>query len=138
MAIRVHRQIDDAQINAQQALRHHRRFFRCLQRQQQIKNAIDQHQIGLALGPMELDALVVPHLYRDHCTTMQGSQAGGFEALKRQNPLVIDDGAISPKADPLGRIALLGFHDFGNGTDGQLCGQTKALADLVVDECFCN
>src|SRR2546426_2510128 len=59
MGVRIHGKIHDPELDPQKAIRNHRWFFRGFQRHQEIEDAFEQDQIGLAFGPMELDSLVV-------------------------------------------------------------------------------
>ena len=132
-AVRVRGKIHDTQIHAKKPCRLHRRFSWGVDGHEQKEGAIDQHQIGLALGAVELDALVVAHLHRDDGTAMQRRQARFSQAMKRQDAFVIDDGTIRPKGHLFRLVALVGFDRLCNGANGQLSRQPKALAHLVVE-----
>ena len=59
--------------------------------------------------------------------------SGSERRAEGENPFVVDDGPPRPKGRVLGGIALIGFDDFGNRANGQLGGETKLIADGIVD-----
>jgi hypothetical protein len=132
VAVRVGGQIDNTQVHPKKAFRNDGRCFWGVERHEQIEDALDQHQIGLALGPVELDTLVLSHLHRDQFASVQRRQTDFLKPMKRHNPFVIDDSAVWTKRDLLRLVALVRFHRFGKSANRQLCRQTKALTHVVV------
>ncbi len=134
VALAVHRDVDDAEVNAQECLDRAGRRFGQFHRGQQVELAVAVDQVALALDAVETLALVLAVDQSDNLTARERGQADAVDALEAHVPLIVGHGAVRPehRADRL--VAAEALHGLADGAHGELCGQVELLADGAVAE----
>jgi len=98
-----------------------------------VENSFDKDQISLTTDPIHPGLLVITDSDRDKLPAFEGDQGDRFKPLPGKDSLIIDNSTIQPKLWFNGLISLVGFGYLGNGSDRKLRGETKPLADVVID-----
>lgn len=136
--VRIAGNLDDPQVNANKSLGVYRRRSRGFDDHQQIEHAVHPHQIGLPMPAPKLHLLVIAHLHSDGQPTLQGQDTGRFQSLKTQNALIVNNRPGWLEKTLFRFVALVGFHDLGNGANRQLRRQPKLLPNVLINEFLQN
>jgi hypothetical protein len=124
-AIRVDRQIDDAEIYPQHALHADAVWLQHITDDGQVERASDVHQIDLAFAKAQHGALPYATLIGDGLTTSGRPQREVGIGLHAKDAVIIRLRRIPLEASPRFAVQFVGIRDFRNTAHGHLCRQTK-------------
>ena len=103
-----------------------------------VELAITIYQVHLSCSPVYASVVIVPHDEVERTPSFQRGQRHlrklTLKPLEGQDALVVSDtpSSLEGRLDFL--VEFVCFTGLGDGSDGQLCRQTKLLPNLVVDQ----
>src|SRR5947209_3903535 len=99
---------------------------------EQVELAAPVEQVGLSLDPAQQRLLVTTAHKGDAQPSRQRPQTHLGQTLEGQNSLIVGDGPAWLEGRTHGLVTLEHLDSFGDGTNGHLCRQPKALADSSI------
>src|SRR5690606_13424412 len=91
-------------------------------------------EIGLTANPVHACCLVATEADRHQDATVQGQQGDPVNSLPGEDALVVGHRAVEAEGWLDRLIALVGFDDLGDGTDGHLGREAESFTHVAVDE----
>lgn len=133
-AIGVHRQIDDPEINTQDALNSHLVRFKDIAHDRNVEHAFDVHQIDFALAKGQQGTLPLATLIRDGQPARHSPDREVGIRAEAKNPVIIGLGRIAFKAPSGCAIQFIGISNFGNTAYRHLRCQAKLCPTALVGQ----
>lgn len=133
LSITIYSQVLDSKIDTKNSFGIIRCFFRNFDYDAEIENAFDQNKIGLASNPIHPRFLIFSKANRNSLPALKCNQRDLFKPFPGEDAGIIDDSSIESKFWLDGLVSLISLADLGNGSDCELCGESKMFSNRIVN-----
>jgi hypothetical protein len=133
-AVRIHREIDDTEINAQDMLYPHLFRLKDITNHGKVEDASNVHQIDFALPKCQQSTLPLATLVGNRQPSLRTPQRDLGIRAESKNAIIVGLRRIALKPTPCLRVQLVGVRDLGNAAYHHLCRKQKLLTTRVVGQ----
>ena len=133
-SVGVHGEVDDAQVNTENANGVVWSWFWGIDHDSEVEHAFSEQEVGLPVNPVHAGFLVVADADGHTDSPVEGQDRGLFESLPREDALVVDHRAVGSELGHHGLVPLVGLAHLSDCPNCHLSRESKFFSELPIHE----